>query len=646
MSVTVLSFPSSHSASVYDNDEGSSSKPASPMETRNDGEASPSSPKWRRRSRLDFDAAFPSIIKTAICLRDARDNNTLQAFKAIAEVFLMCAKSAIHEVHRTCIDPHSDGSYELAKSAAELIISLMHGKIKTDVQDVAAMDMMLDLSDMLIANLKELTTVALRITREKKPLPTVPQEPQAETDGQSDQTSVAGHRLSFFDYELINSDEYEESYGPSSHRFLFGNRIRGLLKSTRSASSSEQLSSGASFVGDDSQSALSGSTLASRSGRDFKMLRDVPSVLRQSAYLLPSEQAPFQFNVEAPLPSQSRDSVQFNDAGEVKGASFAALVRMLTSKDAILDPDLAPTFFAGFRIFGSVELFFEELQKRFDEVAPDDIGTTQLRVWTREAFLTRLRVGKILLLWLTDYWQPDYDDGILGHLHQYAVERIRNELPKSLATPILEMIDSRMTGDEVYVTSHKDRYFKILASQVVQTKIAVTGFVYPGTFDEDISKVLAFFDTEVGNEEFAQQLTAIASAMFRKINPQDIVLYWHEHSDSELGPALSETTNFARSLAMFVTHSIVLQEERSSRYRRIEFWTTIATDCLHHRNYFVSHCVFAGLTHSAVSRLKRTILVRIESTKFPASIADKGARIYPNIQRLDSAGLTNSSLVI
>ncbi|KAF8631061.1 hypothetical protein AX15_002667 [Amanita polypyramis BW_CC] len=516
MPVTVLNYP----ASDYQSEPGQvlqNSKPGYPED-----------PSLPTQNVLDFDDMFPSLIKTSICLRDARNSRKPDILEiiSIAETFIPITRSAIDVIHKLFVDAHVHERYIRCKSAAEHAISVTDDKIKVVGKDptLKAINTVYGLGDIVLANLRELLVVAVRIT---KPLPQVPQG-----------ALLTEHPST--KYRLSPSEHFSSSASDASGSSTGAGTPKGIRKKIL------------------------------QSTDDRSMIRSGPR--------------------------------------EFKGESFSTLVRMLTSKDAIFDRDFIPAFFAGVRDFGSVKLLYQELKKRFDETAPDYLEPELLEAWMREAYHTRKQVAKVLFLWLANYWQPYTDGSILGPLHTFSVERLRDALPESLVVPLLKMIDSRMTGDESYDLSHHKGHFKFVASRVVPPKTDSTGFSYPDKFDKDVEAVLSLFNTEVGKEEFAQQLTAIISAMLYKINPQHVVAYWYTHSDFKPGPSLSETTEFAQSLAMYITHSIVMRPERDQRCRHFEFWVNIATVCLDYRNYFGSYCIFVGISHSATSRLKRTIL--------------------------------------
>src|SRR6266576_5096687 len=141
MSVTELCFPT--------DDVESEIAQESELDPACDSGASP--PR-SRRTWLAFDRDFPSIIKTAIRLRDARNLNRLPAVSSLADVFLTCSRTTVYEIHSFFPDSHDDPSYKLSKSATEFLISLLHGA-KRQAQDTE-IDTMLDLADMVLANLK------------------------------------------------------------------------------------------------------------------------------------------------------------------------------------------------------------------------------------------------------------------------------------------------------------------------------------------------------------------------------------------------------------------------------------------------------------------------------------------------------------
>ena len=294
MSVTELCFPTDDVQSEITHESAACDNGAPP-------------PRFRR-TWLAFDRAFPSIIKTAIRLRDARNSNSLHAISSLADVFLTCSRTTVHEIHSFFPDSHNDPSYKLSKSATEFLISLLHGA-KMQAQD-SEIDTMLDLADMVLANLKELTRIALRATREKKPLPAVPSDfnvpkPQTRpsTPGSKDASLAVRH--SFFDYELVESDIDEESYRLKGLKKLLSNKkLRNLFKlhHTFPAGCPEYFVSSTTLVDDDSSTTA---TIASKAKRCEKTCSDVPHALRQSTCFPPFNETSSKHDPDALVPIEA-----------------------------------------------------------------------------------------------------------------------------------------------------------------------------------------------------------------------------------------------------------------------------------------------------------------------------------------------------
>ncbi|KAF8349459.1 hypothetical protein F5887DRAFT_946234 [Amanita rubescens] len=247
MSVTELCFPT-------DDDVQSEITHESELDAACDNGAPP--PRSRRTWLI------------AIRLRDARNSNSLNAVSSLADVFLTCSRTTIYEIHNFFPNSHNDPSYKLSKSATEFLISLLHGA-KMQAQDTE-IDTMLDLADMVLANLKELTRVALRATREKKPLPAVPSDinvpkPQTRPSTPGNKDASLAVRSSFFDYELVESDIDEESY-----------RLQGLKNTT--------------------------ATIATRAKRCEKTCSDVSHALRQSTCFPPFNETSSKHDPDALVP--------------------------------------------------------------------------------------------------------------------------------------------------------------------------------------------------------------------------------------------------------------------------------------------------------------------------------------------------------
>ncbi|PFH54091.1 hypothetical protein AMATHDRAFT_45105 [Amanita thiersii Skay4041] len=545
----------------------------------------------------------PPILEMEDILFHAKETHTADVFLTMARIFGATAKTVLDQLHQVFVASHSDKTYRVTKSGAEFNIGLLYGQAEKSFGEPASMEMILELVDMIVANLQRLLQVAKSVTRKTKVLH---QCPKLDTLGEiktSDERDDARSDITaiFFPESVGESDEADSidlSWVTANDDFIF-NEGPPTPEVDPDTSPSDKGQSSVTLI--NTVHSVTSTPNGSTSSRPdvHKPLPDIPYIIRQSSFFFSPDPESPETDVEMPLPTGDTTLVWLNCAGKLKAASFPALVRMITSKHALLDLDLIPTFFSGFRIFSSPRLLLVELKSRYvGEPMPEGLKDDQQRVWTREAAYIRLRVGKIIAIWLTEYWRAS-DQDVLEDLRTFARDDMA-ELPTIIGERIMELIVDRMAGKDIRVT------LAINESESVNMKS--NQLTFGCKFSQDINDVLKQFNTTSRREEFAQQLTATTSMMFRNIDPWDVVEYWRIHSDSNIGPSLAETISFARSFSMFVAHSVVVSKDKKRRCQNIVFWLDVAMTCLGLRNFFVAQCIHSALTSSPVNRMKRTIL--------------------------------------
>jgi len=601
--------------------------------------------------KFDLEETYPSIFVPINLLRLVEGVKDLDRLRSLAQVFATCLQTIIHSMDTLPYDIRLNPTYELAKYGVVFtggLFAAQVAKIDSDwyaAQVAEGMEMALELMDITIASLRNFLEVAERILVENKPLPALPSEDSAEP--LRAKAESAPGTLANIVAEVLQSPEstpvtpslepvYTSKRKPannparkaSSQRK--GSIIRRILQRTPKASNASTLPSETesflTLVGPE----FGTTPIVEPSKSLAESAPPKPSyILRQSAVYFPADPYCPEVDVEMPLPAGDTVAVRLDHLGAYKAASLTALVRMLTSKDAVTDLEFTDTFFMCFRMFSSPMQFFELLIKRFDEQPPASLTTVQLRVWTREMMHVRIRVAKTIRIWLTEYWRPEFDSEVLEHLQAFALDRIVGDLPDQLAMRILEGLNDLVNGKE-HRGVKRQKQLEIVKYSAMVEEPKPTGFLLVPKSTPQLSQ----FESKAGREELARQLTIKASEIFFKIDPAEVVIFWKKKNDKGVGPKVQATNSFEKSLGLWVTSTILDQLTERRRVDLIEFWFDISTVssnnpyiwscdlsrrcvsqiCVRLRNFSCAHAIYLGVANPAVGRLKHTVLVGLLST--------------------------------
>lgn len=571
-------------------------------------------PKFR------LEDSFPSILSTVDIMQSLKTSKNIDGIRSISQVFSTCVRTIIRSMDVLPSQVRLDPAYEVARYGVIFTGNLFTGQVSkissSSVPDGAEMSSMaLEMAEMTISSLRSFLKIAERLVKERKPLPAVPtefvvDEPAAHMTAPLvnivneilDTEGIAGATTS---HDCDTSGTTNVSLEKKKKRLRRNSIIRRIVKRGSIASKASLFSyrtrSSVTLVNREVNNSLT---------TDEKPRPPEPTfVLRQSAmYYLADPYCP-EIDVAMPVPTGDTAAVRLDQHGSMKAASITALVRMLTSKDSVLDPEFTTTFFISFRFFMTPTRFYEELAKRFDEQPLADLNPAQLRIWTRYAMGVHIRVGKAILMWLDLYWRPDMDHEVLEALQAFTVERLVCELPEGLAGHILQGLDS-VGGDEPIcrrTRKAKDLEFVYDRSMVVAPPPCPT-FEIIIDADLDVTAQLLKFNTPAGREEVARQITVELSDQFQQVDPEDAVMYWHRNQDSEAGRTLQQIVISERALCLWTTYTVLQQSSVRERCRLLEFWLDVATRCLRLRNFSGANCIYGGVSNSAIGRMKKTIL--------------------------------------
>lgn len=122
--------------------------------------------------------------------------------------------------------------------------------------------------------------------------------------------------------------------------------------------------------------------------------------------------------------------IVYDADGLLVGATFRALVHLLTDEVKPTDPSFVSTFFLTFKLFASGSELIEELisrfnlENRFDEDDTGDISVFMNRLKNRRRLITRM-----FQLWLQSYWDYANDYSLIPTLINFFNEGVSQFLP-------------------------------------------------------------------------------------------------------------------------------------------------------------------------------------------------------------------------
>lgn len=592
--------------------------------------------------KFSLEKSFPSILSTVELMRSLKGSESNDSLHPLSRVFSTCLRTIVHSMDDLPHDVRVNPAYEVAQFA----VIFCGNQLKAEVSRHAKAKgpskydilMALELVEMSVTSLRTFLKVAERILAENKPLPELPAIP-AETPTSLEPIDEEPKPLVNIVEEVLNGED-DSGSSPSSQEADFfhglpttkkrkrihsGNIIRSIVRRRRASSSKASVfthctKSAAPLINTDATAVkLETSSLSKESflAEVKERPAEMPYLPRQSTiYYLADPYCP-EIDVDMPLPTGDAVAVRLDQNGVMKAASLTALVRILTSKESVTDPEFSPTFFICFRFFTTPTLFLEALMKRYDEQPPADLDPAQLRVWTRDHMAVHIRVGKTILMWLDLYWKPDADAQVLETLQEFTLDRLVHELPEGMVKHILEGLDLVWGDNPLCRRSRKAYDLEFIYHHGGVASLAATNFpVMIDTSLETGTQVLSF-DTPAGREEFARQLTVRVSEQFQKIDPEDAIKYWHlkEHEtrkheveDWEVGKILKGIIEFERALCSWVTFSVLDEFQATKRREMLEFWLDISARCMRLRNFSGAHCILGGLSNGSITRLKHTVL--------------------------------------
>ncbi|KAI0463623.1 hypothetical protein LJB42_002626 [Komagataella kurtzmanii] len=216
--------------------------------------------------------------------------------------------------------------------------------------------------------------------------------------------------------------------------------------------------------------------------------------------------------------------VRSNEDGTILGASFRALVYMLTNEATPPNYFFISVFFLTFRIFSTSNDLLEELVIRCDiddkqlknESKMESVDRTTADTLTLKSKLTSRRrlICNTFRLWMESYWKHSSDYPLLATLINFFNEGISEYLPLE-AMKLLEIASNLMSDPPVENDKDRFEYYNSIANtkQLVKRKIIDTrearGF-------SGLSFLSSGIEDEVNELERIETTSSISSRLSQK----------------------------------------------------------------------------------------------------------------------------------
>jgi len=535
-------------------------------------------------SSESLEDAFPSVLKLLDHLSRAYlTDHDPNAFHSSAKVFVNSVSSIT-----ACIaaSEHVDSTQErfvFARSIVHLLLNIFtisadnvaHTESSRSLDIPTEMRAAYEYATLVLDSLAVLFRIGLKAPENHKPLPLLPQTLQTIHSFASAclREVKANHKVK----KVAKGDAGMAKAPPDSPifpKFKFSDKVQSKFKgseTTRSRTDSSSAKRPPPSPPTPSDSILEGP-------RSEAMYNQRRTALYFGETNFPSIAG----NLE-----EGTDGLRMDKDSRVQAASLAALVRILTSKEGVKDPNLSQAILRSFRLFSTSSEFFGELKKRYNVKAPSNPGKEEIDHWRVKSANIHARVLAVIFTWLDQYWETDSDTIILGDVRSFVGQRTEKDLPRGVINNILAKIKEReQCSDQDVLDKQKQ---DIAATSVTRTPSPVhTNFSFPSKFPSSSSDGIAYLDANKdGKEELARHLTLKMSDLYRKLDPVKAVRFWynvgessrdyHKFKSESAVKELAAVSAYGERLTLWVIWTIVEVADVRLRERRLSFWLDVAS---------------------------------------------------------------------
>ncbi|KAG6337316.1 hypothetical protein ID866_1778 [Astraeus odoratus] len=581
--------------------------------------------------RFDLEKTFPAILVPIALLRKIADSPDFDALRALVPVFLNCLNNIMYSIAQLPVDVRSSSSFIHAEKVVTFYQTMLEGYFKEATKDTEAgsdpqtvTDRILRFLDICLSSLKRFLQVAAHELVQVKPLPLPPsdseqEEPEheftkgSETAQSSEEdaplTTTCGAQL----VEDNNSNGQIKS--PQKDQKIKFSLLKSMSTRRKKA------------IPHDGEESPASSTLVSSDHIDLKGgYVHVSTNIRNSI-------AQFPDCIKGPIPdthAHAEDATEIwkDRNGLVELASLKALVRYMTSKSSQGDVEITDVFFLCFRFFSTPMEIFNAFVARYDEKKPRGLTAADASIAT---LFMKIRVAKLLYLWVDLHWRPEEDNEVFSPLMQFAFSRLSKDLPKEASAKLVSALHDRAcAGDEArglrvertvaHAESRARSEMLFCTWEPKDKKTMLKG---------DFSKVnLLNFNASGGHSLLALQLTLFLWERYCCFQPEDAVRYLMVRKGDDNTP----TTEVARQVSLFMSYEKALHRwvmdalasatTTEMRTELIEMFLDVAQHCHDMRNFSASCLISLACDRPTVLPFVTKIKLSAKHQKIKATLSE------------------------
>ncbi|KIJ64500.1 hypothetical protein HYDPIDRAFT_167810 [Hydnomerulius pinastri MD-312] len=539
--------------------------------------------------QFNLEKTFPAILAPISLLRKVAHTQDLDALRALAPIFLHCLDAILHSMTHLPERVRSSPKYQLALSGVNFSTEMFMGHVNQVSEDgpwssqQEATQVAMQFLDMTMSSLKGYLQVAAYEVAQLKPLPKPPaqDEPDENTDdpeesddppsSSADDGPTVGHQSESVDSQLKQKTKLSALFKPLSLRGR-GKKKRG----AKSDSTAVESTGSSTLLNSDSDRSDLGCGYVHVSTNIRNSLAKFPVSIGGSV-------------IENIAHPEDATELWKDRNGLVELASLKALVRYLTTKGSDGDLTIVDVFFLCFRFFSNPMETFNTLVARYDENPTPHLSTPQARA---ESLHIRMRIARLLYLWVDLHWRQEEDAEVFAPLTQFAFSRLSQDIPRDTSSKLINALhDHACRGD----ISRGRRVQRAIARAEAHSRPEMLCSTWEprekkAMLKGDFSKVkIQHFNCPGGHAMLALQLTLLLWEKYCAFEPEDAVHYLMVRKgddttpSSEVAQKVATFMSYEKALHRFVMDTIGSAESVEVRAELMEFFLDWASVRLYFR---------------------------------------------------------------
>ncbi|KAI6044829.1 ras guanine nucleotide exchange factor domain-containing protein [Pisolithus marmoratus] len=403
---------------------------------------------------FNLEKSFPAITTTISLLQKVTETKDLDALRALVPVFINCLNSILDSMEKIPKEIRTSYNYLHAESAVAFFRAMLEGHIKemsanvqSDLKRTEIIDKTMHFLDACMSATKDFFQVAAHELIQLKPLPRPP--PGAELDELEESTEAASESpvLSCAEKKPLVTDEQTQSEKPPPEydgaeeqpqkvQKLKFSLLKPLSICRKKKKVLPEGSSGSSTLVDSDPIQLKGDYI------------HVSTTIRNSIVQFPDF---VKEPISNTLPHVEDATEIWKDRnGIVELATLRALVRYMTSTASRGDVEITDIFFLCFRFFSTPTEAFSAFVDRYDEKPPKGLPSAEA---STVSLYAKMRIAKLLFLWVELHWRPEEDGDVFNPLMQFAFTRLSKDLPREASSKLVTALHDRAcAGEKVALT--------------------------------------------------------------------------------------------------------------------------------------------------------------------------------------------------